>query len=92
MDQNLNLAISNLPEGEDATAEAQLEREALQKEHEDQIKLLKESLFNKPEVPNWMIDDISFAVMHDPVMVSFALLKISLLPQATSSCLEFYKN
>lgn len=59
---------SKLSQIESITPGSQIEREASQREHDAQVKLLKESLTRKPEVPGWLIDDISFACMHDPVM------------------------
>lgn len=68
MQQNLNSELSKLPQGELGTSEAQIARESLQREHDTQLSLLKESLFKRPKVPDWLIDDISFQCMHDPVM------------------------
>lgn len=65
MQEALDSKLSKIRSG---TPESQMEGEALQKEYDEQIKLLSESLTRRPEVPSWLIDDISFACMHDPVM------------------------
>lgn len=94
MQQNLDSSLSKLPSGNDATPEAQIEREELQRDYDTQLNLLKEKLFPEPVVPNWIIDDISFAVMHDPVMVrSFppflpSYIKLSLHPTTSAQKLH----
>jgi len=68
MQEKLNSEISQLPQGELTTPETQMSRETLEQAHNAELQLLEESLFKRPEVPNWLIDDISFICMHDPVM------------------------
>jgi len=67
MQESLNSELSRLPQ---ETPTAQMERERLQREHNSSLKLLEDSLFKRPEVPNWLNDDISMCCMHDPVIVS----------------------
>ncbi len=63
-----------------SAATDEFEQEKLEKEWEGKIGEFGERWDYKPprrEVPDWMIDDITFAIMYDPVIVS-ALLFISL--------------
>jgi len=66
--EKLDSTISALPQGDLSTPSSQISRETLERNHAADLRCLEESLFKRPEVPNWLIDDISFACMHDPVM------------------------
>jgi STIP1 family protein 1 len=69
--------LMTVPEGDDS------ERRTIQEETTEKMRVLSKVFENarteslkRREVPDWAIDDISFAIMVDPVVVSFNPLKL----------------